>query len=87
MKSLQYKCATASPKDTQQGKERKRKDQSAKICMPCNETGLPEDLIHEVLGDSQKSGGGDKPWENPQITTSIGFMFTQVQVGMPTYLP
>lgn len=58
MKSLQYKCATTSPKDMQQGKERKRKDQSAKICMPCNETGLTEDLIHEVLGNSQKSGGG-----------------------------
>lgn len=96
MKSLQHKCATTSPKDLQEGKERKRRDKSVKIspvgpvrrlgCHAALIEAVLADLIHQVLGHIQKSGGG-KPWENPQNTISVGFLFTQVQVGKPTYLP
>lgn len=96
MKSLQYGRVTTSPKDVQEGKERKRKDRSVKISSPVG----PEmrlgccavltevviaDLIHDVLGDIQKSGGGKTLGKHTENT--IYWVYIPSHSGGNTHIP
>lgn len=45
------------------------------------------DWTCQVVGEVSKKWWGKNPWENPQNTKSIGFIFTLFQVRMPRFLP
>lgn len=94
MKALQGENATTSPRDMHKAKERRRgkRHDCEDLCShrPCGETRL----LHS-LGPSGRrldlSGGGgclkEMLGENLQNIKSIGFLFTQFQVGTPRFLP